>query len=344
MANVLDSLVPDRALLMLAPMEGITNRHFRKLSLDTRGPDIVATEFVRITQIRQTIAPFTRDDRAPLQIQIMGKDADTLAGCVSTLTSNGLLSENDWLDLNVGCPSKRVNAHGAGAALLTEPKRLLEIITLLREQHRGPLSVKTRLGYQSGEDFPLLLDVLCDAPIDFITIHARPRCADYSVPISLNALQQAVNVLPFPVVGNGDVWTPEDAMRMLETGVRGVMCGRGAIQNPFLFRDIKKLLVGDTSVADRDERREELHKFTWALRVLLEEHEKKPNRGLGMFKEISVWLSRNPLMPAGFFSGLKRLQHWQDVSQYLLDAFARQPCHYRAARAPQLTDNNLSVQ
>lgn len=289
---------------MLAPMEGITNELFRECVIDLGGVDVVATEFVRITAENQRVRPFFRH-RIPLQIQVMGNDAKVISGCVEFLKSKQMLSDEDWLDVNVGCPSKRVNSRGAGAALLLEPAKIVEIVELLRRVHPGLLSIKTRLGFQSDEKFPEILAALKNCPLDLITIHARARCQGYDSPINLARLKQAVDTLPYPVIGNGDIWNEEDALKMLkDTGVAGLMCGRGAVSNPFIFKDIRCRMEG--RIIDKSFRRAEL--FNFALKILgYYQQAELQNQGrfLGRTKEFLIWFSKNPLIGADLWQSIK---------------------------------------
>lgn len=293
-------------LLCLAPMEGITNAHFRSLLVNCGGVDLVATEFVRITGEKQRIASIHRHT-VPTQIQFMASDEGILVGCIKNLKSQVELFENDWIDLNVGCPSRRVTSRGAGAALLKEPKRLLGITEQLRATHSGPLSIKTRTGFASASEYNELLSVLADAPLDFITIHARTCRAEYEGSPQYELLSKAVVKLPYPVIGNGDITTPARALALLDsTGVHGVMCGRGAVTNPFLFRDTKDLFEQKPSPA-RAKRRAALVRFAEAL-IRAYTNELGAIRALGPIKEYCFWLAGNPLAKEGLFDRVKTAQ------------------------------------
>ena len=225
------------------------------------------------------------------------------------------MDDGDWLDLNVGCPSKRVNAHGAGAALLLEPSKLLEMVHRMRAVHKVPLSLKTRVGYQSAEDYPNILKCLAKCPLDFVTIHARTRCGQYTEPVNWNYLRKAVQILPFSVLGNGEVWSADDALRMLEqTGVHGIMCGRGVIRDPFLFARICAKLTGS---APPFAGRGELLKL--AAELARRYAQADSDRKEGVFKEFAGWLSKNPCMGRELFLGVKRLQTFSEI----LDALER---------------------
>jgi tRNA-dihydrouridine synthase B len=308
--------------LLLAPMEGITNPLIRRLIGEGNTVNLVATEFIRLTHERQKVEPIERFT-CPLQIQIMGTTPKIVGGCVRFLKSKGVLDERDWLDLNVGCPSRRVNSHGAGAALLLEPERLRDIVMKLREEHpSGPLSIKTRLGFQSDEEFPRILGVLQSLPLDFITIHGRTRCQSYSGSISLPHLAEAANSLPYPVIGNGDIWTAEDALRMLsQTGVRGLMCGRGAIANPFLFEDIRALL-GGSKREDVERRLSRLHQFYTEFLSGLEQRTDTKRSFVGTAKEVICWSHRNPLVGKDLFQITKRLNTLPEIQETVTRFFS----------------------
>jgi len=305
-------------ILMLAPLEGITNHAFRSGICELGGVDTVATEFVRITGARQKVRAFNRDSEIPLQIQLMGTDPAVLSGVISFLKKKQVLFEDDWLDLNVGCPSRRVNSSGAGASLLLNPEKLLQIIRSMRESHSGPLSIKTRVGFADCNSFEPLLSILATAPLDFITIHARTRCGGYSEPVKIDLLKQAVDSLPYPVIGNGDIWTAADACKMIaSTGVTGVMCGRGAVRNPLLFREIATLHSGSALLLDPEERATIYAAFIKQLAFRLHLSETKVGLKIGVFKECSTWLSKNPVIGRDYFQGLKRLTSWDAIFEYL---------------------------
>jgi tRNA-dihydrouridine synthase len=303
---------------MLAPMEGLTNRWMRRLIAETGAVDVVATEFIRITSASQKIAPVERPPSpTELQIQLMASEPEAVGGVIQHLKRRGILQEDDWIDLNVGCPSTKVNARGAGAALLTDPERLLTMLNSMRESHpNGRLSMKTRIGFNSSEDLPMLLNTLQRAPIDLITIHARSQKGRYDPDaLEVDKLSYAVETLPYPVIGNGDIFTVEDAQRMLATGVAGIMCGRGAISNPFLFREIRE---NDNSARSELDRKNELLTFAnrYAEALHQEEQELKGQTLIGSYKEFSYWFSRNPLIGAEYFSNVKRMGTLEEIQRF----------------------------
>lgn len=304
-----DLLNKKTPILMLAPMEGVTNYDFRS-KIQKFGPaDVVATEFIRITNSKQKVKK-PGEHNCPLQIQLMASDATILEENIKFLKEKDILTDNSWLDLNVGCPSKRVNSRGAGAKLLCEPDKLLKIIDGIRRQHKGALSIKTRVGYQSDEDYPHILDKLKSSSIDMITIHARTRQGKYEEPVNLDYLKLAKAILPFPVIGNGEIWNTDDALTMLkETNVDGLMCGRGAIVNPYLFKEIRSALENKNFKASKLE----LIEFAKSLLTKYKENPKK----IGPFKEFSIWFSKNKLIGKEFFQNIKLMKDFNQIESYL---------------------------
>jgi tRNA-dihydrouridine synthase len=232
----------------------------------------------------------------------MASEGGALAGVITSMQTRGDLFEEDWIDLNVGCPSRRVNAHGAGAALLKQPRELERIVLALRAAHKGPLSIKTRLGFDSAEELKPLCGVFANLPIDFLTIHARTRCGGYHEAVRRDLLREVCSLLPFPVIGNGDIFSAADAREVLEDcGARGVMCGRGAVRNPLLFRQIQG------EVFTEEEHRNLIFDFATRLLIALKD-DLGTTKACGPAKEFLGLLSQNPLIGRVLFERCKRQQ------------------------------------
>ena len=291
-------------LLSLAPMEGITNAIFRELIIKLGAVEMVATEFIRITGTKQKVPDFQRST-VPLQIQFMGNSAETISECLKFLKDSGKILEDDYLDLNVGCPSKKVNSKGSGAALLLRPVHLVKIIDSIRAVHTGPLSIKTRLGFQDSEKFAEILAALKDCPLDFISIHARSCQGKYTEKVDYSFFEQATKTLPYPLIGNGDITGTISAEKVLATGAAGLMIGRGAITNPYIFNQIKAKLKGEEFLVTKDMLVDFAEKLL--LSYLAKEQTSK-KKLIGHYKEFAIWFSKNPLIGRDFFQNLKREQ------------------------------------
>ncbi len=304
----------NKPVLFLAPMEGITNSIFRKEIVDLGGVDVVATEFIRITGERQKIPEFNRY-QVPLQVQVMGTTPQVISNCMKFLKIRSTLQDSDWIDLNVGCPSKRVTCSGAGSALLLDPKKLVAIIQAMRGVHSGTLSIKTRLGFQSSENFTEILEVLKDCPLDFLTVHARSQAGKYEEKVNYDFFNDAVRILPYPVIGNGDISSVEIAKRVLETGVSGIMCGRPAITNPFLFNELKSYFQKQEEFVVTKEMLLDFAKRL--LQAYLAKEQVSKKKFIGVYKEFSIWFSKNDLVGREFFDRIKRTTSLQEVMAVL---------------------------
>lgn len=281
------------AWTFLAPMEGVTHPAFRALIARRRGVGVVCTEFVRIASTgigeRHLREQVVRAPGAALSVQVMGNHLEHMADATAIVASAGA----DIVDLNVGCPAPRVVRKGVGSAMLKDPELLRRVVGRMRERTRGCLSAKIRAGFDDSTGAVAIARLIEDAGADFIAVHPRRRAdfyqgvADWRI---IAAIKQAVRI---PVVGNGDVWYAADALRMRrETGCDGVMIGRGALRNPWIFAQIDALVQGreaarpsgDDVLAHYDE-----------LAVLLRETHAKST--LGMLKEQVRYLAR--VVPEG---------------------------------------------
>jgi tRNA-dihydrouridine synthase B len=229
----------------LAPMEGITHPGFRELVSRRGGVTVVCTEFIRITEsppsARLLRRQFAHASASALSVQVMGNHLSHLAQATSLAADAGA----DLVDLNVGCPAPRVVRKGVGSALLRDHELLGRVVAAMRAGTRGWLSAKVRAGFDSADSAVQLARVIEDAGADLIAVHARRR-VDFFEGVSdwrvIRSIKRAVSI---PVIGNGDVWCARDAQRMrTETGCDGVMVGRGALRNPWLFAQLAALEAG----------------------------------------------------------------------------------------------------
>ena len=232
--------------LVLAPMAGITNLPFR-LMVKTQGPALVCTEMVSAKGLslnqERTLSYLKSDPKErPLAVQIFGSEARSMAAAAEIVHRRGA----EVLDINLGCPVKKVVKSGAGAALMLEPTVLRAIIKQVRKAWPGPLTAKIRAGWKPGR--LLAVDVaklLEDHGVDAVTVHGRYASQGLSGKSDWSIISKVKKAVQIPVIGNGDVFRPEDAIRMREmTECDGVMIGRGAIGNPWIFRQIREVEAG----------------------------------------------------------------------------------------------------
>jgi tRNA-dihydrouridine synthase B len=253
----------DRPVL-LAPMEEITDRPFRRLAR-RHGADLVYTEFVSsealVRSAAKTRAKMTlADDEHPVGIQIYGNREEALAEGARLAEAMG----PELIDLNFGCPAKKIACKngqiGAGAGLLREPELLLSLTRAVVRAVSLPVTVKTRLGWDDSSI--IILDLarrLEDLGVAAITLHARTRNQGFKNQADWRWIEQVKRAVSIPVIGNGDIREPEHALRMFsETGCDAVMIGRGAIGNPWIFSRTQACLhglpdPGPPSIAERIE-------------------------------------------------------------------------------------------
>jgi tRNA-dihydrouridine synthase B len=234
-------------ITVLAPLAGITNLPMRLMAKE-EGCGLVCSEMISsnglVFQSPKTLKIMESvPEEKPLSVQIFGADPDLMAQAAGIIESSGA----DILDINFGCSVKKILKSGSGAALMRTPDLAQKVIRSVRAAIQIPLTIKIRTGWQNnGDDARNIAKMAEDEGVDAIAIHPRlasqgfKGCADWSV---ISEIKQTVSI---PVIGNGDIVTAQDALKMVtETGCDAVMVGRAAIGNPWIFRQISALLKGE---------------------------------------------------------------------------------------------------
>lgn len=232
--------------LFLAPMEDVTYKSFR-LMCKKYGADVMYTEFVssealvrNIEKTKQKMKLFDFD--RPVAIQIYGHNIDSMVRAAQVAEE----SNPDFIDINFGCPMKKIVRHGAGSAMLKDLPKMQEMAAEIVKAVNLPVTAKTRLGWTEG-DKPILevAQRLQDAGIAALAIHGRTREQLYTGEADWTLIGEVKNnqKITIPIIGNGDINSAEKAKRFLdETGVDALMIGRGAIGRPWLFKEVKHYL------------------------------------------------------------------------------------------------------
>lgn len=240
--------------LFLAPMEDVTDIGFRLLC-KRFGVSMVYTEFVSaealVRSIKTTMGKLTiSDEERPVGIQIYGRDVDAMVEAAKIVEQ----SKPDVIDLNFGCPVKKVAGKGAGAGMLRNVPLMLQITREVVKAVDIPVTVKTRLGWDENNIIiTSLAEQLQDCGIQALTIHGRTRCQMYTGKSDWTLLGEIKKNprIHIPIIGNGDITTPEEAKQAFEKyGVDGVMVGRASFGQPWIFQDMNNYLKGkpqDTS-------------------------------------------------------------------------------------------------
>lgn len=237
----------DRPLL-LAPMEDVTDIGFRRLC-KRYGAAMVYTEFVSaealVRSVKSTMNKLTiSDDERPVGIQIYGRDVPQMVEAAKIVEEAG----PDLIDLNFGCPVKKVAGKGAGAGMLQNIPLLLDITREVVKAVKVPVTVKTRLGWNSDNlIITELAEQLQDCGIQALTIHGRTRAQMYTGQADWTLIGEVKRNprIHIPIIGNGDITTPEEAKQAFERyGVDAVMIGRATFGHPWIFKEIRDYLNG----------------------------------------------------------------------------------------------------
>jgi tRNA-dihydrouridine synthase len=238
----LENLLPgNRPLLILAPMQDITDLDFWRVLSRYGGPDLYYTEYFRVHADSRPEKHILRaieenEDGKPVIAQMIGQDLSAMQRTAEILQQKKIAG----LDLNLGCPAPIVCRKEAGGGLLRKLEKIGAILRGLREVIRLPFTVKTRIGYDSPAEFPRLLDLFRRHPIDALTVHGRTVREMYQPVVHYDAIERAARLMPCPVFANGNVRCAASARRIVGlTGARGLMIGRGAIRNPWIFAQIR---------------------------------------------------------------------------------------------------------
>ena len=248
--------------LALAPMAEVTDTHYRSLIKELGGAGLVVSEFISAegltrdnARTKQMLA-FSESER-PVAIQIYGGDPDRMDDAAAIVEDEGV----DIVDINMGCPVRKVVSSGAGSALLKDFDRAARVVEKIKRRVKIPVTVKVRKGWESDDVLPLLRRFE-EIGVAAIAIHGRTRNEAYTGASDWGYIAEVKSQLGIPVWGNGDVKVAGDAIRMFEaTAVDGVMIGRAALHNPFIFRDIQMHVAGTPVTNEVDRRIDAMQRY-----------------------------------------------------------------------------------
>jgi tRNA-dihydrouridine synthase B len=230
--------------VVLAPMAGWTDAAFRSICKE-HGAGACYTEVTSAEGIRRDsqktfqLLEVSAADH-PIAGHIFGKSVEAMVEAAQYIEQLGCF---DWIDINCGCPVRKVVRRGAGAALMKEPSEIGDIVRAVKKAVSLPVTVKTRIGF--SPEFPdhlTIAKIIEDAGAELIAVHGRYACNFHKGDADLEKLAEIKQALRIPIIGNGGVFAPEDAVEMVRvSGVDGVMIGRGAVGNPWLFEQVSNV-------------------------------------------------------------------------------------------------------
>ena len=231
--------------VILAPMAGVTDLVYRKICKEM-GSALSVTEMISGKGLMYTQKESIRiadiNETGLVAIQLFGSEFEPMIRATEIINQ----IKPHFLDLNMGCPAVKIVKNSEGSALMLQPERASELMQILVKHAEMPVTVKIRLGWDAkNKNFIEIAKRAEQAGISAVTLHARTRDQFYAGQADWQAIKELKEKISIPVIGNGDIWHAEDALRMMQqTGADGVMIGRGALGNPWLIRDSVALLQG----------------------------------------------------------------------------------------------------
>lgn len=296
--------------LILAPLSGISDLPFRLLAKE-QGCALVCTEMISAEGLlhnrRATDRLLqTRPEEGPLSVQIFGSRPGSMGEAARVIEDYGA----DVLDINMGCPVRKVVRGGSGAALLKDPERAREIIQAVRRAISIPLTIKIRSGWdEKSLNFLDMARMAEELGVDALTLHGRTRTQGYGIKADWEVMGRAKSELHIPVIGNGDLNSPEGVTDFFNrTGCAGAMIGRGALGNPWIFRQALNMLQGQPCQELPLEEREET-----ILRHLEMMAERRGEiHGVKEFRKHLIWYTKGLRGCTDFRS---RIPFWSTASE-----------------------------
>ncbi len=275
--------------LVLAPMAGVTDRQFRLILRRVGGVGLVTMEFISsealVRQNERTLKMMHYcEEERPLSIQIYGSDARRMAEAAKIVEAIGA----DICDINMGCPANKILKGCAGCALMGDLDLAQDIISTVRASISIPLTVKFRAGIREQTLNYIELGKICEGEgVDSVALHPRTAKQMYRGKADWTRIARLKEALSIPVIGNGDVGEPEDALRMFaETGCDGVMVGRASMRNPWIYRQIEDLRAGRSPYEPTMEDRRDV--IQAHFRMLMEQ-EDDPKFALHKLRTFTGW-------------------------------------------------------
>lgn len=315
--------------LFLAPLAGYTNLAFRLVVRRIGGSALPTTDMVHARGLLErgegsVILTRSSPEDRPLRVQLFSCSPDEVAAAAQLVESQG----GDAIDINMGCPAPKVLRAGAGSAIVCDPDKAVEMASKTAKAVKIPVTVKMRLGWDDKHIIaPILAARFEDAGVAAVTIHGRTRAQGFSGRVDLDGIRQVVQAVKhIPIIGNGDITKPEHAKHMLEyTGCAGVMIGRGALLNPWIFRDTRALLAGGILPA-KPTPREHVGYMNFHFHTMAEQFTEY--HACRRFRKMGVWYAKS--LPNGkmfhrYITKVESVAHYEQIVAEQLEPYLDLP-------------------
>ncbi len=304
--------------LILAPMAGVTNQPFRMICKEF-GPGMVCTEMASSKAIfhddkKTNRLLNTEGEQRPISFQIFGSDEETM-GYASKYVSKMA----DIVDINMGCPAPKVVKNGDGSKLLLDLDQAKKVMKAVVKNSNVPVTLKFRKGWDKDNIVAVELAKIAESVgISAITIHGRTRSEFYSGIADWNIIKQVKQAVHIPVIGNGDVIDGKSALRMFEeTGVDGIMIGRGSFGNPWIFKEIKHFLETGEKLPEPS-KQEKLQIIRRHIKLAVEE---KGEVAVKELRKHIAWYTKNLKNSSEFRSSINQIDTEEELIQRLEEYF-----------------------
>lgn len=304
--------------LILAPMAGVTNQPFRMICKEF-GPGMVCTEMASSKAIfhddkKTSRLLNTEGEQRPISFQIFGSDEETM-GYASKYVSKMA----DIVDINMGCPAPKVVKNGDGSKLLLDLDQAKKVMKAVVKNSNVPVTLKFRKGWDKDNIVAVELAKIAEnVGVSAITIHGRTRSEFYSGIADWNIIKQVKQAVHIPVIGNGDVIDGKSALRMFEeTGVDGIMIGRGSFGNPWIFKEIKHFLETGEKLTEPS-KQEKLQIIRRHIKLAVEE---KGEIAVKELRKHIAWYTKNLKNSSEFRSSINQIDTEEELIQRLEEYF-----------------------
>ncbi len=304
--------------LILAPMAGVTNQPFRMVCKEFK-PGLVCTEMASSKAIfhddkKTNRLLNTKGEKRPISFQIFGSDEETMG-----FAANYVSKMADIVDINMGCPAPKVVKNGDGSKLLLDLEQAERVIKAVIKNSTVPVTLKCRKGWDKDNTVAVELAKIAEkAGVSAITIHGRTRSEFYSGVADLEIIKEVKQAVKIPVIGNGDVVDEDSALRMFEmTGVDGIMIGRGAFGNPWIFERIAHFLE-TTEKLEEPSKQEKLYIIKKHIKLAVEE---KGEIAIKELRKHIAWYTKNLKNSSEFRNEINQIETEEKLLQKIEEYF-----------------------